>query len=219
MAMPRHCLLLLTASLLTVPPLLAQAHNRGSGDRIYCWVQNGRKTCGNVVPPEATNASRTVIDGRTGAAVEHLDRVLTPEEQAAATEQRRQQARAEAEAAAARRRDLAMVMTYNTEADLMRAYDERVTVADDAIRSSLIGEKSMRTLLTSLLDQANILQLNGGTVGQPLLEKIRVQHGLLDQHMRVLQEQRRNRVALDVERQDALIRYRAHKGGATGGSR
>ena len=216
MAMNRYCLPLLAAALLGVVPHPAPAQK---GDRIYCWVQNGRKTCGNVVPPEATNASRTVIDGRTGMPISHIDRVLTPEEQAAATEQRRLQARAEADAAAARRRDLAMVMTYNTEADLMRAYDERTTVADDAIRSSLIGEKSMRTTLATLLDQANIQQLNGGTVGQPLLDKIRVQRTLLDQHMRVLQEQRNNRTALDSERQDALTRYRAHKQNGVGGSR
>lgn len=213
MAMNRYCLPLLAAALLGVIPHPAPAQK---GDRIYCWVQNGRKTCGNVVPPEATNASRTVIDGRTGLPISSIDRVLTPEEQAASTEQRRQEARAEAAAAAARRRDMAMVMTYDTEADLMRAYDERTTVADDAIRSSLIGEKSMRTTLATLLDQANGQQLNGSTVGQPLLDKIRMQHTLLEQHMRVLGEQRSNRKALDGERQDALARYRAHKSGSGG---
>ena len=162
MAMNRYCLPLLAAALLGVVPHPAPAQK---GDRIYCWVQNGRKTCGNVVPPEATNASRTVIDGRTGLPISSIDRVLTPEEQAASTEQRRQEARAEAAAAAARRRDMAMVMTYDTEADLMRAYDERTTVADDAIRSSLIGEKSMRTTLATLLDQANGLAGGGYTGG------------------------------------------------------
>lgn len=202
------------ALLAALPGAEAQKRGKGTSDKVYCWVLNGRKACGSTVPPEAANAERTVIDAKTGATIERIERVLTPEERAVAEVERRAQARAEREAEASRRRDLAMAMTYNTEADLMRAYDERTRAAEDGLNSSRIGEKTIRTALVNLLDQANNLQLGGKQPGESLLQRIREQHALLERQLDVIDDQTAHRAALDAERVDALERYRAQKQGA-----
>jgi hypothetical protein len=114
---------------------------------------------------------------------------MTPEERAAAALAAQQAAQAANQRMQQQRRDLAMVDSYATEADLRRS-------------------------LVSLLDQANALELSRKPIPPALLKSVRSQHADLEKQLRITAGQRAERVALDGELAAAVDRYRAMKGEA-----
>ena len=167
--------------------------------KLYCWNQNGHRTCGDTLPPGATDLARTEINASSGMHTGEVGRALTEEERAAAAE------------AARLRRDLAMVESYATEADLRRAYGERISLLDDALKASTLGEANLRRSIVSLLDQASGLELSGKPVPATTLANLRNQHVELMKQRRILAQQRSDRASLDSELADAVARYRALK--------
>lgn len=192
--------------------LAAPADAQTRAKKLYCWNDaNGNRTCGDTLPPGATDLARTEINAASGQQTGQVGRALTAEERAAATAA---EARAQADAKAKaeqQRRDLAMVESYATEADLRRAYGERTSLLDDALKASAMAESNLRRSLVVLLDQANNLQLAGRPVPENLLANVRSQHVELAKQQRIILEQRADRASLDAELADALARYNALK--------
>jgi hypothetical protein len=181
------------------------------GKKLYCCNENGHKTCGDTLPPGASDLARSEISAASGLHTGEVARALTAEERAAAAVAA-QQAQASADAEAARvRRDLAMIESYASEDDLRRAYGERISLLDDAVKASVLGEANLRASLTSLLNQAGDLELAGKPVPPTILANLRSQHLELQKQQRILAAQRRDRAGLDDELGDALTRYRALK--------
>lgn len=194
--------------------LLAFAASAGAQKaqkKLYCWNQNGHRTCGDTLPPGATDLARTVINPKSGMHIDEIDRALTPEERAAAAVTKKQAEAKAREKNARARRDMAMVESYNTEADLRHAYNERIVLLDLAIKASVLGEANMRNSLVSQLNLASNIELAGKPVPQKTLTTIRTQHVELLRQQRILARQRSDRKALDGELDDALERYRAMK--------
>ena len=191
---------------------------QGGGKKLYCWDDaSGHKVCGDALPPEAAARARTEISAKSGMHTGEVARAPTVEERlasAAAAEQAQIAADAEA---ARQRRDLAMVESYGTEADLRRAYGERISLLDATIKASQLGVSNLRLSLTSLLNQASDLELSGRPVAPPLLANVRNQHDELQKQQRILAQQQSDRGALDGELADALARYRALKQDQAGG--
>jgi hypothetical protein len=203
------CIRILTACLLCVVAVSAAAQDKAQGKKLYCWNDNGRKVCGDALPASAADNARTEFSAESGRRTGAVDRALTTQEQAAADAAAAQaQVAADAEAAR-RRRDLAMVESYNSEADLRRAYGERISLLDDALKASQLGETNLRHSLFSLLSQASDLELSGKPVPATLLSTIRTQHTELRKQVRILDQQRLDRAGLDAELEDAVERYRA----------
>jgi hypothetical protein len=190
---------------------VAAGARAGNGKKLYCWNENGHKICGDALPAEAATSARTEFSAKSGMHTGEVARALTVEERAAAA-LAAEQAQVAADAEVARqRRDLAMVESYATEADLRRAYGERIDLLDDALKTSMLGETNLRLSLTSLLDQANDLELSGKPVPPPLIARLRSQHDELARQARILGQQHSDRAALDGDLADALTRYRALK--------
>ena len=200
-----------TIRMLTACVLLALGAGAHAQKKLYCWHENGRKICGDALPAEAAGRARTEINPKSGMRTGEVARALTAEEraQAAAAAGR---ARLEADAAAARvRRDLAMVESYTTEAELRRAYGARIVLVDEALKTSALGEANLRRSVLSLLNQAADLELAGKPVTAALTASIRLQHGELQRQLQISADQRRDRATLDREQEDALRRYRELK--------
>lgn len=179
--------------------------------KLYCWNEGGRKICGDALPPEAAQSARTEISEKSGLPTGQVPRALTDAERAAAAGTAAQ-AQAVADAEAARqRRDLAMVESYDSEADLRDAYGNRISLVEASLKASALGETNLRRSLASLLSQASDQELAGRPVGTNLLAIIRSQHDQLLQLQRIVQQQRQDRAALDAELVEALARYRAIK--------
>lgn len=181
------------------------------GKKLYCWNENGQRTCGDALPPGATDLARTEISAKSGMTTGEVARALTGAERAAAAVAREQAAVVAAAAVASKRRDMAMVESYATEDDLRSAYGERIALLDDALKASALGESNLRRSLVTLLDQANNLELAGRPVPPPLLGKLRTQHADLLKQQRIMAEQQTERASLDGELADALARYRSIK--------
>ena len=194
-------------ALLLVPALVSA--QRDGERRLYCWEEGGRKICGDALPASAVDAARTEISAATGAVRSRVGRALTDEERAEAeAEARRVAEQAEAEAAA-RRRDVAMVESYVTEADLERAYDNRIILIDESIKTSRMGVANLRMSLLTQLRQAAEAELHGRPVGKPLLQNITGQHADLMRQQQILEQQLREREELDASLQEARERYRS----------
>ena len=190
--------------------LRAQA-KAGTEKKIYCWNEGGRKVCGDALPAEAANSARTEISARSGLRTGQVSRALSDDERSAAA-LAQEQARLQAEAEAMqKRRDLAMVESYATEADLRHAYGERTELLDETLKASTLGVTNLRLSLLNLLRQASDRELSGDIVSKSLTTTIRDQHVELLRQQQILASQRLDRAALDDDLKDALLRYRALK--------
>ena len=186
------------------------------GKKLYCWNEHGHKVCGDALPPEAAESARTEINAKSGLQTGQVARALTAEERAAAASAG-EQARLAADAEAARlRRDMAMVESYDSEADLRNAYGERIHLIESSLKTSQLDEANLRHSLVSLLGQAGDLELSGKPVPVALVTNLQTQHAQLAQLMRLAEQQRQDRKALDGELNDAVARYRALKHPTTG---
>ncbi|HSD16406.1 MAG TPA: hypothetical protein VLC71_03985 [Thermomonas sp.] len=195
---------------------IASAQTKPSAEKkIYCWNEAGRKVCGDALPASAADSARTEISSRSGLTTGRMDRALTGSERSAA-EQAAEAARQQAEALALQqRRDLAMVESYMTEADLRRAYGERTMLLDETLKASRLGLSNLRLSLLSLLRQAGDKELGGEPVLKPLADSIRGQHGELLRQQQILITQQQDRATLEHELQDSLRRYRELKSAGT----
>ena len=183
---------------------IASAQTKPSTEKkIYCWNEGGRKVCGDALPASAANSARTEISTRSGMTTGRVDRALTGSERSAA-EQAAELARLQAEALALQqRRDLAMVESYMTEADLRRAYGERTALLDETLKASRLGLSNLRLSLLALLRQAGDQEL-AGPVNPRLGTSIREQHGELLRQQQILVTQQQDRAALESDLQDSL---------------
>lgn len=183
------------------------AQDKPPEKKLYCWEEGGRKVCGDALPPSAVNQRRTEINVSSGMVTQRMERALTGEELA-----RQKLAQAEAEAQAKRdQRDMAMVVSYGTEADLERAFRNRFELLDESIKTSDLALQNLHLSLLALLRQANTDELSQRPVNKRLLDKIRTQHEELDALRALRTRQRLERTALDAQFKQALERYRALK--------
>jgi len=190
----------------------AAAQKSASTDKkLYCWNDSGRRVCGDALPPEAVNRARVEINARSGMRSGEVARTLTPDEQVAAAAAAKQAADDADAEAARKRRDLAMTESYATEADLHRAYGERITLVDGSLKTSYMGVVNLRQSLLSLLRQAAELELQAKPVRKALFDSIRNQHSDLLRQQVILQQQTRDRASLGSDLNKALARYRALK--------
>ena len=189
----------------------AKAGAEKAQKKIYCWNQGGSKVCGDALPANAADSARTEISAKSGLQTGQVARALTDAEKSAAAVSA-EQARLQAEADAIKqRRDLAMVESYMTEADLRRAYGERTELLDETLKASRLGLSNLRLSLLGLLRQAGDKELAGDVVPKRLADSIRKQHDDLLRQQQILAAQQKDRAALDVELNDAVARYRKLK--------
>ena len=163
------------------------------------------------MPASAAAAARTEISAASGRTLDTVARALTPEERVVAAQQAQAAQQADNERMQAQRRDLAMVNSYATEADLRRAYADRADLLDASIKASVLGLQNLHQSLLSLLTRAADDELSDAAVARPRQLAMRDQHAELLKQERILAEQRSDRAALETELADSLQRYRALK--------
>ncbi|QNP41841.1 hypothetical protein [Lysobacter solisilvae (ex Woo and Kim 2020)] len=201
--------LALSAALLAAP---AAAQTAGKGaKKLYCWNENGRKVCGDALPASAADAARTEFSAKSGLATGQVDRALTPGERAAAAAQAKLDEQAQFREAALRMRERAMAESYATEADLRRAFNERIALLDDTIKAAQLSIGGLRQSLISLLRQAGEAELSGRPVPANLTGTIQTQHAELLRQQGLLVNHRQDRAEIDTELAHALQTYRTLK--------
>ncbi|TZF88602.1 hypothetical protein [Cognatilysobacter lacus] len=186
--------------------------------KLYCWNEAGHKVCGDALPASAANSARTEFNTKSGMATAVVGRALTPEERAAADAQAKAQADAAAAAEAEQRRLMAMVETFPTEDDLRRAFDARVSLNRDAMKTARMGIDGLRQSLVALLRRAGDVELNSKPVPKTLAGEIRGQHGQLLAQQAALATLQRESANIQAQMQEAVARYRELKPRPASGS-
>lgn len=189
----------------------AFAQQKDKPKKLYCWDEGGRRVCSDTLPASAVGHQRTELSASTGSAISRVARELTAEERAAAA----LQAKAQESEADRLRREMAMVVSYATEKDLQRAFQERFSLVDEGLKSSSMAHTNLHKSLISLLRQANELELAGKPVGKALRNRILTQHRELGLLLATQQRLQAERGTLQGEYERALVRYRELKGTAT----
>lgn len=179
--------------------------------KLYCWDEGGRKVCGDALPANAVDSARTEISARSGMATGRLDRAPNADERAAAAARAEAERLAALEAEAQQRRELAMVESYASEADLRRAYEHRISLSEGTLKAARMAVTGLRQSLLSLLRRAGEAELMGKPVAKPLAGNIRTQHTELLRQQRMLVEQQHDADALEGEFANTLARYRELK--------
>lgn len=198
---------IVACAVLATLPLAGHAQKQGA-KKLYCWEENGVQVCGDALPPSALDRARTEINPGSGLRTGAVPRALTQEERAEAAVAAKAAAEAAELEAVARRRDLAMVESYVTEADLRRAYGARITLVEESLKTSQLNIAAVRQSLLSLLRQAAELELHAKPVGAPMTANILRQHADLRRMQGMQDKQLRERASLGDELAQAVQRYR-----------
>lgn len=212
--MPKRQLLLIAVCVTLTPMAMAQKKPASSAanKKLYCWNENGQRTCSDALPAEAVNRAREEINARSGMRTAEVGRAMSEEEraQAASDEQQRQVDQAAADTR--RRTEQAMLMSYQSEDDLRRVFNERTSIVDNSIRTARYNVTSLREGLVSLLQTAGDRELDGKPVKPELAENIRSRHRELLRQRQLQASFERQRAELDGEIADITRRYRELKG-------
>lgn len=202
---------------LLLVPFLAIAQDKGPvAKKLYCWNENGQRVCSDALPPEAVNQARQEISMSSGMQTGEVQRAMTDEERAAAAVQAAQREADMAAEETRRRTDRAMLMSYRSEEDLRRVFNERTAIVDNNVRTARYNVASLREGLVSLLQAAGDRELSGQPVSGEMTQSIRNRHTDLLRQMQLQASFERQRLELDDEIVDILGRYREMKATADG---
>lgn len=200
--------LALMAAIVAAPSSAQDAAKDKSKKKLYCWNEGGRKVCGDALPANAVDSARTEISAKSGLPTGQVGRALTAEERLAAAAQAEIDRQNQFKQAAQRMREHAMAESYATEADLRRAFNDRIALLDDSIKASQLSIGGLRQSLITLLRQAGEAELTGKPVPANLTGTIQTQHAELMRQQAMLGVHRQNRSEIDVELEHALQTYR-----------
>ena len=214
--MPKNPLLLLLLGAAIASPAMAQKAD-APVKKLYCWNENGQRTCSDALPADAVNRARQEINAKSGMRTAEVARAMSEEEraQAASDEQQRQVDQAAADTR--RRTEQAMLMSYQSEDDLRRVFNERTSIVDNSIRTARYNVTSLREGLVTMLQTAGDRELDGKPVAPVMAENIRSRHRELLRQRQLQASFERQRAELDVEITDITRRYRELKGVAQPG--
>lgn len=215
MSRPR---LLTAALLLALAPLASAQNTAAPAKKLYCWNEGGRKVCGDALPASAVDSARTEINARSGMATKRLDRALTADERAAAEAAGRVEREAALAAEAEKRRFMAMVESFQTEEELRRAFESRISLSQDSIKTARMGIGGLRISLVDMLRRASQSELDKRPVPQKLAGDIRHQHAQLIRQQAALVRMQRDAQDIRAQLDEALTRYRDLKSPATAGT-
>lgn len=199
--------LTLAAFALAVAPLAAA--QPAPGKKLYCWTEGARKVCGDALPATAVDSARTEINALNGLATSRVGRAPTAAERAAMTAAEEEEGRARLAAEAEVRRVMAMVQSFETEDALRRAFDNRISLNRDSIKTARMGLEGIRAMLADLLRRAGEHELDKRRVPKHLADSIREQHAMLVKQTVVLDRLEREAALIRSQLDDAVARYRA----------
>ncbi|HBK46726.1 MAG TPA: hypothetical protein DDZ67_09900 [Xanthomonadaceae bacterium] len=179
---------------------------------LYCWDHNGQRICSDTLPPEAVNQARDEFNARSGLRSAEVERALNADERAAAAATEAQRKADEAAEQTRKRTDQAMLLSFQSEDELRRVFNERIGIIDNNIHTARYNVTSLREGLVSQLRSAGDRELGGQKVADKLAGEIQQRHRELLWQQRLQASFERQRAELDGEIEDILQRYRAMKG-------
>lgn len=197
--------LLLFAAVLWAGSAVAQDKPK----KLYKWVdENGKVHFSDTVPADQLKKGRQEI---SGASVKTVDRQKTPEELAAEKLAAEKAAELKKIEDAQAQADNALVQSYATEADLLRARDQELEVVESTLATNRLGIASHEKALTDMLASAAEFERAKKPIPARVTESISSIRKDLEEQRRMLadREARKAQIAKDYEAK--VARFRALK--------
>nr|WP_298127438.1 hypothetical protein [uncultured Pseudoxanthomonas sp.] len=212
----RTSLALSAVLLVLAPTVLAQGKNKPAAPtankKLFCWEEKGQRVCSDALPADVVNAARDEISATSGLRTRGVARAMSEEERAQAAVAAQQKMIDDAASEMRRRTDAAMLMSYRSEDELRRVFNERTAIVDNNVRTARYNAVSLREGLVSLLQTAGDQELAGRPIRADMSATIHQRHAELLRTRRLQQSFEAQRAQLDVEITDILQRYRNMKG-------
>lgn len=185
--------------------VLAQAGTK----RYQCWTdENGRRACGDRVPPQYAQTERRVYDG-DGRVVEIKERQRTPEELAALEAQRKAQIEAQRKEREQREYDRFLLSTFNSVRDLEKMRDERLATLDGRIGLARKALNDNEATLKQLRDQAARAESANKKVPERVQRQIREFEKSLGDNRKGLEQMLADREQIEIKFASDLERLKA----------
>ena len=199
---------------LIVAPLAPQP-SAAAPSKLYHWIgADGKDHYSDTLPPEALGQARQEINGNNGMTVKQVARAKTPEEIAAEQVQASAAAQAADAAQKASENDQALLASYPSESDLQHAYDQRIELQNESLKSTRVGVESVQQSLTGMLSRASGHELAGRRVPADLADQIlKARKQLLDQQAQLVRLEGQS-VSLKQENAAQIAHYRSLRAAA-----
>lgn len=186
-------------------PLLAQ----DKAGKLYKWTdKEGNVHYSDQIPPEAQEYARERLSGQ-GVSVERVDRAMTAEERAAIDAEQKRIADEAAAKEKQRKADEALMNSYASEEDLVRAYNQRMDLLAQTIDARRIEIDSREQSLSKLVGQAAEMERDGRPVSDALKQMISGERAEIDRQKEFLKRKETEKVAAKTEYDTNLAKYRA----------
>ncbi len=210
MNVPRNALAAGVALLIAVP-IIALAQQ---APKLYRWVSaDGKAHYSDVLPPEALNQARQELS-QNGITLKQVDRAQTTDERAATVAKAAADAKIAEAIEHAKQSDQVLLVSYPNEAELKRAYDERIALQSETLKGTRIAMQSQQGSLSSLLIAASNLELSGKPVNEQLAASILTTHAQMLEEQKSQMQQEAQATNLRQESAATMARYRSLRSAA-----
>lgn len=205
--MSRHRFI--TAAVIALICASASAADAPKGKKLYRWVdKDGKVQFSDALPPEAVDQARKEFSAESGSRTGAVDRALTAEERAALDSAAVSAAEQAIRDEERKRQENAMLTAYDTEADLTRAFNERVDLLKQTVEGIEVSIAGQRVSLLNQLANAAESELAKRPVDAKRVQTIRDLHDELVKHQELLMRREVELDALNQEFEQTLARYR-----------
>ncbi len=176
--------------------------------KLYKWVdEKGNVHYSDKVPPEAAKLARQEMS-QAGVTVKQVERAKTQEELAAEAAQKikdeedRKLAEAQAQA------DRALMLSYNTEADLLRMRDQEIGVIESNMVTAKLTMASQEKNLSELLAHAADFERTKKAVPKNVADSIASVRAQIDSQQKSLAEREASKETVRKDYEVKLARWR-----------
>lgn len=199
----------ITAVVIALICASASAADAPKGKKLYRWVdKDGKVQFSDALPPEAVDQARKEFNAESGSRTGAVDRALTAEERAAIDAAAISAAEQAVRDEERKRQEDAMLTAYENEADLTRAFNERVDLLKQTVEGIEVSIAGQRVSLLNQLANAAESELAKRPVDAKRAQTIRDLHDELVKHQELLMRREAELGALNQEFEQTLTRYR-----------
>ena len=179
-----------------------------SAGKLYKWVdEKGNVHYSDRVPPEAAKLAREEKN-QDGVTVKEVARAKTEEELAAEAAQRVKDEEARKIAEAQAQADRALMLSYTTEDDLLRAREQELGVIEANMATAKLTIASQEKNLSDLLAHAADFERNKKPVPQAVTDSIAHVRAQIEAQQKTLKEREGSKETVHNEYEAKLLRWR-----------
>ena len=199
----------LVLALFALTVATSPAHAQDKVGKMYKWTdKDGNIHYSDQIPPEAKEYAREKINEQ-GVSVERTGRALTAEERAAA-EAEEQRIAEEAQAKEERRRaDEALLNSYASEEDVVRAYTQRMDLLAQTIEARRVEINAREVSLTQLVGQAADMERSGRTVSDAIKQMITGERAEIERQKQFLVRKEAEKEVAKADYERDMAKYKA----------